>query len=158
MGKTMNIQLLIRYAVLFLIILFALYYDWKFKEIPNFLIISGILTWFLIYIANWEKNSFIIGYFIELLSIFSLFLLFWYKKWIGGGDFKLICLVLIYLYPNESISVIIFLKIALSDRLQFLLFFSICNIFTYFFYSRKNSKSIIFTPFILTSLLFAYLF
>lgn len=97
-------------AVLALTLLTAIYFDIKKRQIPNDLVLSGVLILLALqtYQQSWQPLSLLVGIFIGL----SL----WQLKFMGGGDSKLLMLVSAAFAPTYLLT--LYLCISLMGGLQ----------------------------------------
>ena len=156
-------QKIVEICILFQLFIALTIQDIKYQKISNSLILLGICMKIII--------SFIFHYAIDVRNLFEntifLILLFngWRKKWIGGGDVKMLLLFLIYIPYFSNISLLYPVISNLNDRIEFFLSVFLLFLISYVYervamnqMQEKTRKKKILAPFFLSSLILALVF
>ena len=122
-------QKVIEICVLSQFFIFFMVQDIKYQKISNSLIILGICIKitinFIFHDINFRQNL------IENTMISILLIIAWRKRWMGGGDVKLLLFYLFYIPSNSKISILNPVISELNDRIEFFLILFLLFLTTY---------------------------
>ena len=92
------------------ILLLASFWDFKQQIIPNSLIYSGLII-LSIYFLVFKNIEIFLNHLIFFVIAFMIFGLLFYKKWLGGGDAKLLMFISLAFPPENLLSVFLWIFI-----------------------------------------------
>jgi Flp pilus assembly protein protease CpaA len=108
--------------------------DIKRGKISNKLVFLSLTCKIILDLAFMKFLVISTKYFVIYVMIFSILIMARYRNYIGGGDFKALGLVLIFLSPDSSFSI---LKVQTPDIIEFFLFTTIISLILKFAYKKQ---------------------
>jgi Flp pilus assembly protein protease CpaA len=138
--------------LLFLLLLIAIS-DLKNRKISNWFLLFILILDFIRVIVI-DELSFFTFQCILYSMIFPILYILYSKTYIGGGDFKLLTLLLFFFYPKENFSLIPLMNFPDFEMFLIILWFILLFSFLYYGYRLKSKKQMI--P-IMYAILLAYI-